>query len=73
MNQIFMVNKKHTCKVPLTMREELTKKGVIPKWVDPDDMKLFVFGGGRWCIVWYDEQIKYTYTPYTGIVSKEKI
>lgn len=73
MNQIFMVNKKHTCKVPLAMREELTKKGVIPKEVDPDDMKLVVLGAGWWCIVWYDEQNKYTYTPYAGTVSKEKI
>ena len=31
MTKIFLEDKKHTCELPLAMREELTNKGIIPK------------------------------------------
>lgn len=71
MTKIFLEDKKHTCELPLAMREELTNKGIIPKEIDPDDTGLVVFGAGSWYVVWYDAHNKYTYMPWTGIVVKE--
>ena len=69
MNKVYLDDNRYVCEVPLTLREELTNKGIIPKEIDPDDTELVIvvaFGTTTWYVVWYDGQTKHTYLPCNG-------
>lgn len=70
MNKVFIEDKAHIVELPMEMREELTNKGVIPANIPEEDTELVVFGAGSWQVVWYENDKKHTYMPWTGIVTK---